>query len=125
MIAHLSTYATDFPTTKAFYEAVLSGLGYSVQFELAFEDEPDLPGRRACAFGPEGTPTFWVIETLVGNGLQQGVDLQDLQNAIPLLFRLEPGGIGFVFPETPDDLNVYLADASSNSARLVSRLRCS
>ena len=50
MIDHLSTYATDFPATRAFYEAALARLGYSVQFEMTLDADPDLPGRRACAF---------------------------------------------------------------------------
>jgi len=62
MIDHLSTYATDFSATKAFYEAALATLGFSVQSELAFDSDPDLPGRRACAFGPDGRPVFWVVE---------------------------------------------------------------
>ena len=62
MIDHLSTYATDFPATRAFYEAVLGRLGYSVQYEMTLDADPDLPGRRSCAFGPEGRPIFWVIE---------------------------------------------------------------
>ncbi len=62
MIDHLSTYATDFASTKAFYIAVLSLLGYSVQADMVFDKDPDFPGRRACAFGPDGRPVFWVIE---------------------------------------------------------------
>jgi hypothetical protein len=54
MIDHLSTYATDFLPTKDFYKAALQALGYAVQSELTFESDPDLPGRRACAFGPDG-----------------------------------------------------------------------
>jgi catechol 2,3-dioxygenase-like lactoylglutathione lyase family enzyme len=64
MIDHLSTYATDFVSTKAFYTAVLGELGYSVQADMAFEEDPDLPGRRACAFGPTGRPAFWLVEVL-------------------------------------------------------------
>lgn len=62
MIDHLSTYATDFAPTRAFYEAALGELGYSVQREMAFDSDPDLPGRRACAFGPSGRSVFWVVE---------------------------------------------------------------
>jgi catechol 2,3-dioxygenase-like lactoylglutathione lyase family enzyme len=62
MIDHLSTYATDFSATKAFYEAVLAKLGFSIQAEMTFDSDPDLPGRRACAFGPDGRTVFWVIE---------------------------------------------------------------
>ena len=64
MIDHLSTYATDFQATRAFYDSALAELGYSVQFEMVMDDDPDLPGRRACAWGPEGQTIFWVIETL-------------------------------------------------------------
>jgi len=64
MIDHLSTYATDFDATKDFYSTVLAELGYSVQAEMTVEADPDLPGRRACAFGPNGRPVFWVVEVL-------------------------------------------------------------
>jgi catechol 2,3-dioxygenase-like lactoylglutathione lyase family enzyme len=62
MIDHLSTYATDFASTKAFYFAVLGELGYLLQVEMTFDADPDFPGRRACAFGPDGRPVFWVVE---------------------------------------------------------------
>ena len=62
MIDHLSTYATNFSATKAFYEAALAKLGFSVQVEMAFDSDPDLPGRQACAFGPQGRAVFWVVE---------------------------------------------------------------
>jgi catechol 2,3-dioxygenase-like lactoylglutathione lyase family enzyme len=62
MIDHLSTYATNFPATRAFYEAALAKLGFSVQAEMTFETDPNLPGRRACAFGPKGRAVFWVVE---------------------------------------------------------------
>lgn len=62
MIDHLSTYATDFPATLAFYEAVLAELGHSLQAEMTLPSDPALPGRRACAFGPQGRTIFWVIE---------------------------------------------------------------
>jgi catechol 2,3-dioxygenase-like lactoylglutathione lyase family enzyme len=62
MIDHLSTYATDFLPTRNFYEAALQELGYTVQSEVTFESDPDLPGRRACAFGPDGRTIFWVVE---------------------------------------------------------------
>jgi catechol 2,3-dioxygenase-like lactoylglutathione lyase family enzyme len=62
MIDHLSTYATEFLPTRNFYEAALQQLGYTVQSEMTFESDPDLPGRRACAFGPDGRTIFWVVE---------------------------------------------------------------
>ena len=63
MIDHLSTYATDFIATKTFYQSVFKPLGYSIQMEFAVPGNPDLPEQRMCAFGPEGKPIFWVIET--------------------------------------------------------------
>jgi catechol 2,3-dioxygenase-like lactoylglutathione lyase family enzyme len=63
MIDHLSTYAIDFPATRAFYESVLGALGHAVQFEMSLDADPDLPGRRICSFGPTGKSVFWVIET--------------------------------------------------------------
>lgn len=62
MIDHLSTYATEFAATRAFYEAVLPVLGFTVQADLVAEWDPAFPERRMCAFGPEGRPVFWVIE---------------------------------------------------------------
>ena len=64
MIDHLTTYAINFDATKAFYTAVLGELGYSAQVEMAFDEDPELPGRRACAFGPDGRPVFWIVEVL-------------------------------------------------------------
>ena len=64
MIDHISSYATDFEATRAFYQAVLAELGYSIQREMTFAEDPDLPGRRAAAFGPSGKTTFWVIEVV-------------------------------------------------------------
>ena len=51
MIDHMSTYATDYAATRAFYEAVLPPLGYELLMEF-----PDM-----CAFGLPNNPTFWVI----------------------------------------------------------------
>jgi len=62
MIDHLSTYATDYPATKAFYAAVFAPLGYSQLMEFERGEDEQLPGRRICAFGPEGNPAFWIIE---------------------------------------------------------------
>jgi len=64
MIDHLSTYTTNFVATKAFYSAVLAELDFSVQAEIELDADSDLPGRRACAFGPNGRPVFWVVEAL-------------------------------------------------------------
>ena len=62
MIDHISTYATDYPATRAFYEGALAPLGYSLQFEMSADGDGDSPGRRICAFGPTGRPVFRIIE---------------------------------------------------------------
>ena len=62
MIDHISTYATDFPATKAFYDAALGSLGIVVQMEMVASWDPEFPERRTCAYGPN-RPVFWVIET--------------------------------------------------------------
>ena len=61
MIDHITTYATDFDATKAFYEAVLSALGHSLQMEMVASWDPEWPTRRLCAFGP-GRAQFWIAE---------------------------------------------------------------
>jgi catechol 2,3-dioxygenase-like lactoylglutathione lyase family enzyme len=63
MIDHLSTYTTDFPAAKAFYEAGLGSLGYEIQAEMVATWDPEFPERRCCAWGPSGRPVFWIIET--------------------------------------------------------------
>jgi len=66
LIDHLSSYATDFAASRAFYEAGLGVLGHSANFEMVMEHDAELPGRKACAFGPSGgRAIFWVIETKV------------------------------------------------------------
>jgi catechol 2,3-dioxygenase-like lactoylglutathione lyase family enzyme len=63
MIDHLSSYTTDFPAARAFYEAALGALGYAIQVEMVADWDPDFPERRCCAWGPRGKSVFWVIET--------------------------------------------------------------
>lgn len=63
MIDHLSTYATDYLKTKKFYEASFSALGYSLQEEFVADWNESFPSQRMCAFGVNGEPTFWIIET--------------------------------------------------------------
>ena len=64
MIDHMSTYAINYEVTKSFYTQALKPLGAELVFEMALDDDEDLPGRRICAFGP-GRAIFWVIETIV------------------------------------------------------------
>jgi len=60
---HICTYATDYPATKAFYEAAFSALGYSLQVEFVSKWNQDFPTQRRCGFGIDGKPSYWVIET--------------------------------------------------------------
>jgi catechol 2,3-dioxygenase-like lactoylglutathione lyase family enzyme len=62
VIDHLSSYTTDYPAARRFYEAVLGVLGHGIVTEMAADWDRDFPGRRMCAWGPEGHPVFWVIE---------------------------------------------------------------
>ncbi|WNG43064.1 VOC family protein [Archangium minus] len=62
MIDHLSFYATDYATSKAFYTAALKPLGYNLGPELTATWDTEFPGRRMCAFGPPGRSIFWLIE---------------------------------------------------------------
>ncbi|MBZ9558591.1 MULTISPECIES: VOC family protein [unclassified Modicisalibacter] len=63
MFDHISTYATDYGATKSFYEAVFAPLGYSVQTEFVAEWNQDFPTQKMCAFGRDGKPSYWVIES--------------------------------------------------------------
>lgn len=62
MIDHLSSYTTDFDAARVFYDGALATLGYGCTFEMVMDEDPDFPGRRARAYGPEGKSCFWVIE---------------------------------------------------------------
>jgi len=60
MIDHLTTYATDYEATKAFYEAVLPKLGFELvkEFVVQHGEKP----AHTCAFGPAGRPVLWIME---------------------------------------------------------------
>lgn len=62
MIDHMSTYATNFGATKAFYQAAFEPLGYSLQMEFVAEWNQAFPTQRMCAYGVD-RPVFWIIET--------------------------------------------------------------
>ena len=63
MIDHLSTYATDYERTKAFYDAVFTVLGYGLITEAVCDWEEEFPTRRICAYGNKGSTAFWIIES--------------------------------------------------------------
>ncbi len=58
MIDHLSFYATNFPSSKRFYESALAPLGYQVVMEMVSSWDKEFPTRRLCAFGPPKKPIF-------------------------------------------------------------------
>lgn len=62
MIDHISTYATGYAATRAFYEAAFAPLGCTVQTEFVAQWNADFPTQRMCAFGADGKPVFWIIE---------------------------------------------------------------
>ena len=62
MIDHLSTYTTQYDVTKAFYESVFKPLGASMQMEMVASWNKEFPEQRMCAFGPDESPVFWLIE---------------------------------------------------------------
>lgn len=65
MIDHLSTYATDYEKTRAFFTHAFATLGISKQTEFVAQWNTEFPDQRMCAFGPAGKPVFWVIESKV------------------------------------------------------------
>jgi catechol 2,3-dioxygenase-like lactoylglutathione lyase family enzyme len=50
MIDHVSLDVSDYPRSRAFYEAALAPLGFGVVTEL----------DGACGFGPAGVDDFWL-----------------------------------------------------------------
>jgi catechol 2,3-dioxygenase-like lactoylglutathione lyase family enzyme len=54
MFDHVGLNVRDYAASRAFYERALAPLGYGVV--MAFDE------WKACAFGPEGKPGFWVEE---------------------------------------------------------------
>jgi catechol 2,3-dioxygenase-like lactoylglutathione lyase family enzyme len=50
MIDHVTVDVSDYPRSRAFYEAALAPLGYGVVTEL----------DGACGFGPPGVDDFWI-----------------------------------------------------------------
>ena len=62
MIDHVSTYATDFPATKRFYEQAFAALGYASVMEMTATWNPEWPEQRMIAFGPGQQPVYWVAE---------------------------------------------------------------
>ena len=129
MIDHVSSYAIDFEASKAFYVAALAVLGYSIQMEMTFDQDPDMPGRRSVAFGPPGNPTFWVIETKVEYTPRHVAFVAADRAAVGGFHRagLEAGGVDFGAPGPRPiyHLNYYgafLTDPDGNNVEAVCHL---
>ena len=54
MFDHVGLNVRDWEASRAFYTQALAALGYAEV--MAFED------WKACAFGPEGRPNFWIAQ---------------------------------------------------------------
>lgn len=95
MIDHLSTYATDYEKTKAFYEAAFSPLGYYVQTEFVAQWNTEFPTQRLCAFGPTGKPVYWVIETQIAHTPRHVAFCAEDRDKVNLFYQkaIESGGI--------------------------------
>ena len=94
MIDHLSTYATDFERTKIFYQQAFLPLGYSLQMDFVAEWNTEFPTQRMCAFGTEGRPIFWIIETKVAHTPRHTAFTAANREAVDEFYRcaMEQGG---------------------------------
>ncbi len=63
MIDHLTTYATDYDKTIAFYDAALATLGAERSVNMVASWNPEWPTQRFCAYSTSGKPVFWVSES--------------------------------------------------------------
>ena len=103
MIDHMSTYATDFMKTRAFYQAAFSPLGYDLQAEFTAKWNQEWPSQRLCAFGPAQKAVFWIIETRQNHTPRHVAFAAGSRASVDLFYMqaLENGGgfdgLGFVF----------------------------
>ena len=126
MIDHLSTYATDYAATRAFYESALEPLGSVVQTEMEMSWDPDFPGRRACAFGPEDRPIFWVIEVKEAYSPRHIAFTAESRKAVDAFHAaaLEGGGTDHGAPGVraiyhPDYYGAFVLDPDGNNVEAV------
>ena len=94
MIDHLSTYATDFAATQAFYDAALAALGFERNVNMVTEWDPEFPTRRICAYGSGGKPTYWVAEAKEASSPRHVAFVARDRAAVDAFYRagLEAGG---------------------------------
>lgn len=65
MLDHFGFAVPDYGLSKAFYEKVLSPLGYAVVLEVGPQETG---GPRHCGFGLPGRPQFWIGEGAAPTG---------------------------------------------------------
>ena len=58
MLDHIGFGVSDYDRAKAFYTQVLGELGYGIVMDV----EPPVHIGKACGFGPEGKPAFWITD---------------------------------------------------------------
>ena len=126
MIDHLSTYATDFAATRAFYQACLGALGYSVQSEMVASWDTEFPDRHICAFGPPGKSAFWVIEVKESVSPRHVAFSAADRNAVALFHQaaLGAGGTDHGAPGLraiyhPDYFGAFVLDPDGNNVEAV------
>ena len=126
MIDHLSSYTTDFPAAKAFYEAGLGSLGFEIKVEMVATWDPIFPERRCVAWGPEERPLFWVIEVKEAVGPRHVAFSAPNRAAVDVFYRaaLAVGGRDHGAPgvrETyhPDYYGAFVLDPDDNNVEAV------
>jgi len=129
MIDHLSSYTTDFPASKAFYNAGLGTLGYEIQAEMVASWDPEFPECRMCAWGPSGRPVFWLIEVKEAIGPRHVAFSAPNRAAVDAFYQavLGAGGRDHGAPgvrETyhPDYYGAFVLDPDDNNVEAVCHL---
>lgn len=129
MIDHMSTYATDFDKTRAFYASAFESLGYSVQMEFVAEWNVEWPTQRMCAFGPEGKPAFWIIESKEASTPRHTAFAAQNRAAVDAFYQkgLESGGTDNGGPGLrehyhKDYYGAFLIDPDGNNVEAVCHL---
>ena len=122
MIDHLSSYTTDFPAAKAFYDAGLGSLGYPIQAEMIASWDPEFPDRRICAWGPSGRPVFWLIEVKEAVGPRHVAFSAPDRAAVDAFYEalIEAGGRDHGAPgireiDHPDYYGAFVLDPDDNN----------
>jgi catechol 2,3-dioxygenase-like lactoylglutathione lyase family enzyme len=127
MLDHLSTYATNYPRTKRFYETVLAPLGARLHVELTSTWDPDFPTGRFCAFGRERA-VFWVIEVRAPSSPRHVAFAAETREAVDAFHRAglaaggrDNGAPGLRAHYGPDYYGAFVFDPDGNNVEAVCR----